>query len=45
MPNSNSVFLGVRDTPPFQSIGWDVRVLSHTDYTTEIAVINDGDDG
>ncbi len=37
-PTSNSVFLEVLPTA-LEEIGWEIKVLSHTDYTTELATI------
>lgn len=36
---SNSLFLQVRDVPPLDNVGWEVRVLDHHDLTTLVAII------
>lgn len=39
--SSNPVYLNVRPEPALAGVGWEVRVLSHEDYATTIAVIGE----
>lgn len=38
---SNSVYFQVLAPPPAEAVGWQVRVLDRSDYTTELAWVDD----
>lgn len=40
MAISNSVFLNIKDTPPLDGKGWEVRILSYKDFQTTVAVLS-----
>lgn len=40
MATSNSVYLTVRETPPLENTGWEIRILSYKDYVTPVAITN-----
>lgn len=41
MTVSNSVFFTVRPLPQLNDVGWTVRVLDYTDFSTPVAVVNE----
>ncbi len=38
---TNSVFFQIRAVPPLEQVGWSVRVLDYSDFTTPVAIVNE----